>query len=221
MSEIDRLTKLAITRLGLVENMKTQEAVKEILSENGIQSKKFTACISRIEKMHQSDRRDVYGLLTRFYQDAMMTIDSVDCDYCRKSGWLKVVLITGQYAGYEKTWIYNSNQPEKHDEFLKENGTFKARATLMPCTCDNGTLRNNTLHGAWLNDDQRKLVLARSVKRYDASPDDCEVLEYYYQEEIVNKINGIKEGLNISVRNIKSYPPIEVLRKKFNEMELI
>lgn len=141
---------------------------------------------------------------------------SVDCEYCRGGGWLKVILLEGVHRGYEKTWIFNYRDQDKQLRYLKTNDSFKARAAILPCTCGNGSNRNIKNKREWLSDDMRVLALSRSI-RYTGNSDNSKAYEDYYQQQTIDQINGKIDRIKDIEDYLKESPSVQDLQNKLKQ----
>ncbi len=214
MTEEDRLIELAIAKLELRNDIKTKTRLKEIFSENSLQSQKFTNAVKKVCDVGKFDRGDAVGLLRGFYESSLTTMSSENCDFCRKSGWLKVILISGMHNNYAKTWIYDCNQPTKYDKYLRANHTFSAEVTKMPCKCESGNNRNIKNGVEWIPVSRRGEILQKSFKWTKGDFETCDATEDYYIKSAADRINNFKLGIDEHVRKLSTYPDIQTLQKE-------
>lgn len=214
MSEEDRLIDMAIHKLELRSDLKTRKRINDIFAENTLQSQKFTQAVKKVGNVNKFDRGDAIALLERYYEDSLVTMSSENCDFCRKSGWLKVILISGLHNKYMKTWIYNCNEPTKYDNFLRLNHSFSAEVTKMPCKCDSGNERNMKNGQEWIPIGRRGEILQKSFKWTKGSPEDCDATEDYYITSACERINNFKLGIDESVRKLSTYPDVPTLQRE-------
>ena len=114
-----------------------------------------------------------------------------DCDHCKQSGYLKVILIDWTTEqGYNKTSIYDPKN-KKAFQYLCESGNFRARKALLPCICDYGN-RTNVKNGEkWIEDEKRKAILSRAFRFQSTGLEDFQqdVVCDYLQEIAKGKVN--------------------------------
>ncbi len=204
-SQIQSLIRETIQRLRLDKDPQAKYKLNKILTENAPDAQKFRRAISSIEKMHESDRKDVYAILETNYQDERSTFYSENCDYCRGTGWLKAVQMCGNHNKRSKTWIFNFNKKDSQEKFLKANKTFTAQVMKYPCGCANGNERNQILiHSGedWLKPEQRRSIMGKVYISQCDRPDEMDAEEEYINYQMMNRINGFKKGLDLPVYSV-------------------
>ena len=210
----NQLIENAIRKLGLKLSLKQRKMITDLFVEEGADASKWSRSVSKVANIPLMDRKDPLRALIDTYRELMQFKNDIECDYCRRTGWLKVILISGRYASGAKVWMFNFNVQDGHLKFLNKNRTFRASAHQMPCVCENGGAKNTILEHEWLKPEHRSKVLQRSVKYSHSSEDENEAYEDYMLEQTVYKINKIREGIDYQIKPIHEYPNVEELQNQ-------
>lgn len=218
-NQMMQLIDECIKRLQLIYDNKTKKRLQEILQENTPDERKFRRAISKVEKMHESDKRNIYEAIENAYQNERESYVSVECDYCRGAGMVQVIQLSGVHNGREKVWIYNFKKSTKQDKFLQINKTFTAQTMKFPCMCENGNLRNRKGEDQdWLSAEQRRAVAGKAYIAKFGTPEEMTDEENYINYQMMNRINGFKKGLDLPVYGVDKKRSLDDLKMDFRKV---
>jgi hypothetical protein len=198
--------------------------ITDLFDQAGFFEAKWKESVIRIKgkmkfgtRVQVSDVLDIYSDLTSLKSD-------INCEYCRKSGWLKVVILNGTHNNKPVNIVYDYNDPERHYLFLQKNTNFVITQDRLPCICGKGSEHNMKNKNEWVPNNLRNQILKRSI-RFSGEEDAANAYEDYYQTQTVHMLSELIQGRNYTVKDIKDYPDmagcIAGLREKFNEEEKV
>lgn len=218
--EQNQLIGNAVLKLALKLTLQQRRMITDLFQQEGADGSKWARSVSKVANIPLADRKDPLRALIDTYRELMQFKNDIECDYCRRTGWLKVIYLSGRYAGKAKIWMFNFNIQEKHLKFLKSNKNFTASSHQVPCVCENGSDKNQILGQEWLKPEQRNMALQRSVKYAideNGTSGEDEAYEDYMIERTVHKLNQIKKGIDYHIKPIHEFPSVEVLQKQLQE----
>lgn len=174
---IEALLQTTSTALGINVNQVDAANVAEVLKIRGMHKRHWNAAIDKTAYEMQPPRRlraSVQKVLD-IYEDLCDKHVKVDCPFCIQSGFVDIVIIEGKHQGREKTFIFDHTDQGKHKHvaFCKkkalEGSPFIPRQMYVPCTCENGDLKNIRMKEYdWLKPSARQWAVDRRFHGDDA-----------------------------------------------------
>lgn len=136
-----------------------------ILQMKGFDSRLWDQAIEKSASDYKfSKLRPTIAKVLSIYENLCDKNHRTDCRYCDGTGYVDVILISGEHNSYHVDWIFDSHSVSTI-RFLQhkfQSGKpMKPSRTILPCNCENGDKRNNRAGGEWLNSTNR----ARAVQR--------------------------------------------------------
>ncbi len=179
------------------------EEKKDILAAIMAAGKNFPAWEASIEKhrdsMQKSNRKfaNIHEIIDH-YRDICESTSRVECEKCKKSGWVSVILLFGKFEDYLRVYVYDPNRLNREKTYRAVwKLQLEAEHRFMPCSCKNGDLRNKKHGGEWLEPKFRRLIESRHFKE-NGDKD-------YWIEEHLRMLNCFRLGKPYQVRNPQEY----------------
>lgn len=117
-----------------------------------------------------ANRRPSVTSLLAVYKDLCDKHVTTECLFCRSTGYLEVITLSGLYKGQKKTWIFNPDTKANQGniKWLKQRAEsgqrFIAENKVLPCVCENGEKRNQRGSQEWLTKEQRARARDRAFR---------------------------------------------------------
>jgi len=205
--------------LNLRQTQSNRQRILNIMARNGTNSQLVEKCVSNLIKMEKAgNRASIEDFINLYTGSQNQEFD--ECTICNNTGFVKIILLQGNYKGISKNYIYNFWDSSKQLNFLRENPSFKAVQGFHCCRCEQGAywplnIKEGTRQENGISRDQKTLAVSRSVNyKQGKTPLEADAFENYYLDETLLMLNAYIKGKSHKIRKLDQYGSIEELQEK-------